>query len=103
MLGVLVMGLKTLLYSLANYGNTTPVRPQQAAAPHPLATLGLREEEVRLASRAITCGLPCLRLSTASLNRSLTERDINIYDNFADIFSVLNVGLSSFEALIPRP
>lgn len=84
------MTLKTLLYSLANYGNTVPFQTPQPNIP-PLPSLGLREDELRLASRAIKCGMPCLRLSTACLNRSLTDRDIQVYDNFADIFPVLNV------------
>ena len=42
MLQVLVMGLKTLLYSMANYGNTNPLRVNMQHIP----SLGLREEEV---------------------------------------------------------
>lgn len=87
MLNVLVMGMKTLLYSLANYGNTAPPRP----GPLPsAAAIGLRDDEIRLAARAVRCGLPCLRLSAAA-SRSPSERDINIYDSFADMFTVISV------------
>lgn len=92
MLNVLVMTMKTLFYSLASYGNTAPPRqPLPGGGPPPGPTVGLREEELRLASRAIRCGVPCLRLSTAHLSRSLTERDIGVYDSFAEMFPVLNV------------
>ncbi len=41
MLHTLTMGLKTLLYSIANYGNTN----RQQINPN-MANIGLREEEV---------------------------------------------------------
>lgn len=85
----LVMGLKTLLYSIANYGNTAG---QRLSAPTgaPQHTVGLREEEVRQAARALAAGIPCLQLFKGA--ERVPERPVDIYDSFADIFTVLQVG-----------
>ena len=84
----LVMGLKTLLYSIANYGNTAGPRAQ-APMGGPQHTVGLREEEVRQAARALAAGIPCLQLFKGV--ERVPERPTDIYDSFADIFTVLQV------------
>ena len=55
----------------------------------PQHTVGLREEEVRQAARALAAGIPCLQLFKG-VDR-VPERPPDIYDSFADIFTVLQV------------
>ena len=57
-----------------------------------MPTVGLREEEVYQAARALTAGIPCLALFQGPHVK--TERG-NVYDSFADIFTVLQVVLQT--------
>ena len=50
--------------------------------------MGLREEEVCQAARALRAGIPCLALFHGALAK--TERG-DVYDSFAEIFTVLQV------------
>lgn len=124
--------MKTLCYSIYNYGNTarpivgqhnqhtvqvsgvplpgthqcshqlskTPnqtilhlVTAKFSAAQPP--TLGLRENEMRLATRMIKRGLPCLQLfGERTADVRLSDRNADIYDSYADMFTVLAVRLS---------
>ena len=128
----LIAGMKTLCYSIYNYGNTarpivgqhnqhtvqvsgvplpgthqcshklskTPnqtilhlVTAKFSAAQPP--TLGLRENEMRLATRMIKRGLPCLQLfGERTADVRLSDRNADIYDSYADMFTVLAVRLS---------
>lgn len=54
--------------------------------------MGLREEEVCQAARALTKGIPCLALFKGSAAKS--ERG-DMYDLFAEVFIVLQVRLWS--------
>ncbi|KAK9813301.1 hypothetical protein WJX72_012102 [[Myrmecia] bisecta] len=87
LLQTLVMGMKTLLFSITSYGNCTPPRPPPpgppVALPLPTPSMGLREGEIRIACRAIRCGVPCLRLISESSDST------DIFDSFADMFTVL--------------
>ena len=87
LLQTLVMGMKTLLFSITSYGNASLPRPPPAGQPAPptVPSLGLREDEIRIACRALSCGIPCLRL--ISENSETTD----IFDAFADMFTVLQV------------
>ena len=53
-----------------------------------MPTVGLREEEVCQAARALRAGIPCLALFHGPLAK--TERG-DVYDAFAEIFTVLQV------------
>ncbi|BDA47386.1 probable transcription-associated protein 1 [Coccomyxa sp. Obi] len=87
-LSTLIMGMKTLLYSITNYGNTNP----NLAAPGTpqLPSVGLREAEIRLATRTIKRGLPCLQLFPTGPDPRAHDRHADIYDSFADMFTVLS-------------
>ena len=50
--------------------------------------MGLREEEVCQAARALRAGIPCLALFHGALAK--TERG-DVYDSFAEIFTMLQV------------
>lgn len=76
----------SLLFTLSNLGNTTPVNPQ---APVQRETKGLREEELRLASRAIVSIIPCLRIFYPPYRRG--EGEIGHYDQLADVIINLQV------------
>lgn len=55
-------------------------------------TLGLRENEMRLATRMIKRGLPCLQLfGERTTDVRLSDRHADIYDSYADMFTVLAV------------
>lgn len=57
-------------------------------------TLGLRENEMRLATRMIKRGLPCLQLfGERTTDVRLSDRHADIYDSYADMFTVLAVRL----------
>ncbi|EIE23491.1 hypothetical protein COCSUDRAFT_65942 [Coccomyxa subellipsoidea C-169] len=87
-LSTLIMGMKTLLYSITNYGNT--IVSSQPGTPQ-LPSMGLREAEIRLATRTIKRGLPCLQLygDRAGQEPRVYDRHADIYDTFADMFTVL--------------
>ena len=102
LLATLCLGAKTLFYSLANYGNAARVGARPGGgdgAPAPPPTLGLRDEELRLAVRAVTCAAPCLRLYTPapmadgaaapSAASSSAGGSADVYASFADMFTVL--------------
>jgi hypothetical protein len=60
-------------------------------------TSGLREAEVRLAARAVKRGPPCLRLfgeHGVEGARAPDRHALDIYDSFADMFTVLPVRAS---------
>lgn len=80
--------LKTLMYSLSKFGNTTPVVTTPLGGP-PVSTFGLREEELRMASKAVVNCVPCLRIFCAPYRN--VEREIHIYDLFAEMVSSLPV------------
>ena len=56
-------------------------------------SVGLREAEIRLATRTIKRGLPCLQLfgDRGGQEPRVYDRHADIYDSFADMFSVLTV------------
>ena len=55
-------------------------------------TLGLRENEMRLATRMIKRGLPCLQLfGERTTDVRLSDRHADIYDSYADMFTILAV------------
>lgn len=57
-------------------------------------TLGLRENEMRLATRMIKRGLPCLQLfGERTTDVRLSDRHADIYDSYADMFTVLAVSI----------
>ena len=59
-------------------------------------TLGLRENEMRLATRMIKRGLPCLQLfGERTTDVRLSDRHADIYDSYADMFTVLAVRLQA--------
>ncbi|KAL0020642.1 hypothetical protein WJX79_010395 [Trebouxia sp. C0005] len=88
LLNTLVTGFKHLLYSMVNFGNTTRQLPSRTPIQTPLPSIGLREDEVRLTTRFLTCGVACLRLYTET---SETKDGItNGINNFADVFNVLS-------------
>ncbi len=89
LLNTLVTGFKHLLYSMVNFGNTTRQLPSRTPIQTPLPSIGLREDEVRLTTRFLTCGVACLRLYTET---SETKDGITSgINNFADVFNVLSV------------
>ena len=55
--------------------------------------MGLREEEVRLATRTVKRGVPCLQLfgEHGTEKRAPDRHVADIYDSFADMFTVLPV------------
>ncbi|KAL0051806.1 hypothetical protein WJX82_002492 [Trebouxia sp. C0006] len=88
LLNTLVTGFKHLLYSMVNFGNTTRQLPSRTPIQTPLPSIGLREDEVRLTTRFLTCGVACLRLYTET---SETKDGITSgINNFADVFNVLS-------------
>ena len=114
----LILAFKTLLYSLSAFGNTSrmPARPSaQGATPGMIVptgpSLGLREEELRIAVKLLTSGAPCLLLfyeegaASATLGRpangglplgsSSTGASggptPDIYGAYAEIFTTLQV------------
>ena len=60
-------------------------------------SVGLREAEIRLATRTIKRGLPCLQLfgDRGGQEPRVYDRHADIYDSFADMFTVLTVCLPS--------
>lgn len=54
-------------------------------------SVGLREAEIRLATRTIKRGLPCLQLFPTGPDTRAHDRHADIYDSFADMFTVLSV------------
>ena len=88
--------LKTLMYSLSKFGNTTPVVATSLTGPPPVSTFGLREEELRLASKAVVNCVPCLRIFCAPYRN--VDREIGIYDLFADMVSSLPVRLLAWSS-----
>ena len=55
-------------------------------------TLGLRENEMRVATRMIKRGLPCLQLyGEPAADVRVSDRHADIYDSYADMFTVLVV------------
>ena len=65
LLKTIVLGMKTLVWSISNYNrpnNPTPGQPAPVPPPAPRGPKGLTLEEVRMTSRLLTCGLSCLRL-----------------------------------------
>ena len=89
LLNTLITGFKHLLYSIVNFGNTTRHPPSRAPAHPPLASIGLREDEVRLTTRLLTCGVKCLKLYTKSSESK--ETMATGITNYADVFAVLSV------------
>ena len=95
LLNTLITGFKHLLYSMVNFGNTTRQLPSRTPVQTPLPSIGLREDEVRLTTRLLTCGVSCLRLYTeASDNKDGITNGIN---NYADVFAVLSVSPATFD------
>ena len=89
LLNTLITGFKHLLYSMVNFGNTARQPPSRTPVQTPLPSIGLREDEVRLTTRLLTCGVKCLRLYTeTSENKEIMTTSIN---NYADVFAVLSV------------
>ena len=89
LLNTLVTGFKHLLYSIVNFGNTARQTPGRTPVQGPLASVGLREDEVRLTTRLLTCGVKCLKLYTnTSESKDGLTTGIN---NYADVFAVLSV------------
>ena len=85
----LMICVKTLMYSLSKFGNTTPVLTAAIPGGPPVSSFGMREEELRLASKAVVNCVPCLRMFCAPY-RSM-DREIGIYDLFAEMVSSLPV------------
>ena len=85
LLNTLITGFKHLLYSMVNFGNTTRQPPSRNPAQPPLPSVGLREDEVRLTIRLLTCGVSCLTLYTQ------TSENRDPVNNYADVFAVLTV------------
>lgn len=85
LLNTLITGFKHLLYSMVNFGNTTRQPPSRNPAQPPLPSVGLREDEVRLTIRLLTCGVSCLTLYTQ------TSENRDPINNYADVFAVLTV------------
>ena len=85
LLNTLITGFKHLLYSIVNFGNTTRQLPSRTPVQTPLPSIGLREDEMRLTVRLLTCGIACLKLYTKT---SESKDGIN---NYADVFAVLSV------------
>lgn len=58
-------------------------------------SIGLREAEIRLVTRTIKAGLPCLQLFPGDRGPGAEQRPYDrhpdIYDSFADMFTVLTV------------
>ena len=79
----LVLGMKTLVWSITNFNRAT----QSQARPMQMPIVGLTSEEVRVTSRLLSSGIQCLQIFGA--NESET---IEVYDHFATIFSVLDIG-----------
>lgn len=88
LLNTLITGFKHLLYSMVNFGNTTRHPPSRNPAQAPLPSVGLREDEVRLTVRLLTCGVSCLTLYTQ------TSENRDPISNYADVFAVLTVHFS---------
>lgn len=85
LLNTLITGFKHLLYSMVNFGNTTRHPPSRNPAQPLLPSVGLREDEVRLTIRLLTCGVSCLTLYTQ------TSENRDPINNYADVFAVLTV------------
>ena len=81
--------VKTLMYSLSKFGNTTPVLTAAIPGGPPVSSFGMREEELRLASKAVVNSVPCLRIFCAPYRNM--DREIGIYDLFAEMVSSLPV------------
>ena len=97
LLNTLITGFKHLLYSMVNFGNTTRQPPTRTPVQAPLPSLGLREDEVRMTTRLLTCGVKCLRLYT---ERSESKEGMtNGINNYADVFAVLSVKSPAFGSL----
>jgi transformation/transcription domain-associated protein len=61
LLKTIVLGMKTLVWSITNYNRPNDPAPGQPE-PVPRGPKGLTHEEVRMTSRLLTSGLTCLRL-----------------------------------------
>jgi transformation/transcription domain-associated protein len=65
LLRTIVLGMKTLVWSISNYNrpnNPTPGQPAPVPPPAPRGPKGLTPEELHTTSRLLTSGLSCLRL-----------------------------------------
>ena len=89
LLNTLITGFKHLLYSIVNFGNTSRQPPTRTPVQPPLASIGLREDEVRLTTRLLTCGVKCLKLYTKTSESK--DGMTNGINNYADVFAVLSV------------
>ena len=87
--------VKTLMYSLSKFGNTTPVLTAAVPGGPPVSSFGMREEELRLASKAVVNSVPCLRIFCAPYRNM--DREIGIYDLFAEMVSSLPVRANALE------
>ena len=83
--------LKTLMYSLSKFGNTTSVMAAPVPGGPPVSSFGMREEELRLASKAVVNCVPCLRIFCAPYRN--VDREIGVYDLFAEMVSSLPVSI----------
>ncbi|KAL3160164.1 hypothetical protein ABBQ32_010930 [Trebouxia sp. C0010 RCD-2024] len=88
LLNTLITGFKHLLYSIVNFGNTSRQPPTRTPVQTPLASIGLREDEVRLTTRLLTCGVKCLKLYTKTSESK--DGMTNGINNYADVFAVLS-------------
>uniref|UniRef100_A0A7I4F837 Non-specific serine/threonine protein kinase n=1 Tax=Physcomitrium patens TaxID=3218 RepID=A0A7I4F837_PHYPA len=79
LLKTLIMGMKTLVWSITHF-NATPL-PQMNNAPVPVK--GMREEEVRLASGILKSGLHCLALFKEK------DEEKEMYTHYSSVFAVM--------------
>ena len=83
--------MRSTLFALATYNNQVLPSPVMPGMPPTLMqSSGLREEEVRLASRGLAATIPCLKY-LARIPKGVNERELALYDNLADMVSVLQV------------
>ena len=79
----LVLGMKTLVWSITNFSRMPPSQ----AHPMQIPPVGLTSEEVRVTARLLSSGIQCLQIFGANEGET-----IEVYDHFATIFSVLDLG-----------
>ncbi|KAL2624095.1 hypothetical protein R1flu_008340 [Riccia fluitans] len=79
----LIMGMKTLVWSITNFNVTQLQVPQAAGAPTPSGPKGMREDEVRLASGILESGVYCLALFKEK------EEEKDLFTHYSSVFAVM--------------
>ncbi|KAG6555625.1 hypothetical protein Mapa_002860 [Marchantia paleacea] len=79
----LIMGMKTLVWSITHFNATQMQVPQAPGAPPPGGPKGMREDEVRLASGILKSGVYCLALFKEK------DEEKDMFTHYSSVFAVM--------------